>query len=154
GIAGNAAHGSRITLIARQRIDQRARIDASGSMEAGMIILQAGDDIALDGRLRAVAGAGSGISGGTVVFDAGGRVTCSARCGVDGRGNGPGAGGRALYSGVAAVDLVGHLVAEGGTGPHLEFRSGAGAVTLGTDIRMDGRLGAGGDILLVAATEA
>lgn len=151
-IDGRGLTGGHITLTATDRIDQRGRVDTSGTVAAGSILFQAGGDIALDGKIKSVATSGSGVAGGTITFAAGGRVTCSARCGVDVRGNGAGAGGQATYRGAAGVDVIGHLVAEGGTGPFLQFASSAGGVTVGTDIRMRSTIGPGGTILLYAAT--
>jgi hypothetical protein len=147
--------GGSITLIADDLLEQRGKVDASGAIQAGTVVLLAGGNVALDGKVKAAARfRSSATAGGTVAIDAGGLVTCSARCGVDVRGQSVGAGGSAIYRGAAGVDVIGHLVAEGGVGPHIEYTSSGGAVTVGTDIRMRSTLAEGGYILLAGATSA
>ncbi len=141
--------GGRIELHATEDIDVRWRLDASGKLGAGSILLDAGGDVRILARLRAIASGTSTLSnGGAIDIRAGGRIFTESRARIRAIGGLHTTGGRISLDGARGVSVNGRLDVRGGNGGLVELASDTGDVITGHKIDAKGRDGTGGVVLL------
>lgn len=145
--------GADVSLIASGHIVIDKRIDVSGKLTNGTILVDAGGNVTLNQRLRARAkGSGATATGGTVTVQADGTVTSIKKGKIEVRGKkNSTAGGAISVSGQNGVTLAGRLDARGTPGGGVTLSSSAGTVTLSEEIRAGGESAAGGTAILSAA---
>lgn len=133
-----AGDGADVSLTASGNISMisRSRIDVSGRITKGTIVLDAGGNIALEGWLVARArGRDATATGGNVGVAADGTLTSTRRARVDARGRtagqgAPTAGGQISLQGDDGVTLAARVDASGSGGGTVLVESVAGDVTL------------------------
>jgi hypothetical protein len=152
-VSSLAGDGADVSLIATGNIVVGRRIDVSGRLTNGTILLDAGANVELNQRLRARAkGSGATATGGTVTVQADGVVTSIKKGKIEVRGKkNSTAAGVVTVSGQNGVALAGRIDARGTPGGTVTVGSPAGTVDLSEEIRAGGEDAAGGSVTLTAA---
>lgn len=149
-------HGADVILIATNDIELKRRFDVSGRLSAGTITLDAGNDIAINGQLRArsfprktdpfsAVGMVNVSAGGTLRTNRGRKIDVRGRAEVS-------PGGAVNLSGSNGAQLVGRIDARGRAGGSIVIVSTNGEVVLGDEVRAQGETDAGGSIVVSSGT--
>jgi hypothetical protein len=152
-ISPTAGDGADVSLIASGNIEVRKKIDVTGKLSTGQIVLDAGGNILLRAALTSDAG-GSGVpstGGGQVTVTADGSLTSTGRGRVNVAGRQT-PGGAMTLSG-STVTIEGRLDVRGSSGGSVAITATSGSLTLNHKIEAEAENtgGTGGSITLNAA---
>ena len=149
----SAGKGADVSLIATGGIALNGRIDVSGRVASGSVLIDSGGNVVLRDVIRSAArGSSATAPGGNVTVRAGGTLfsTGHGRV-VDIRGGRSSSGGDVTLQANGSIHLAGRIDARGSNGGSIAITSSAGDVILRHRLQVTGRKSAAGSISIDAA---